>query len=139
MKNKGFTLAELLAVIVIMALLLTIAVPSVIGISNKIKTNMFCSKIEDIESAAKLYGEDYRDEIPDTGKTITVYNLIENNLFKKEDNNCDKSTPYPNSTCVQDPRNGSALDAKTIKITIKNKRVFAEYQLDEADKNVCKK
>lgn len=133
MKNKGFTLAELLAVIVIMALLLTIAVPSVIGISNKIKANMFCSKIEDIESAAKLYGEDYQDEIP---PQITVYKLIENNLFKKESSDCDSTKP---TKCVLDPRDGSALDQGIIKIEIKNKRVYAEYQLSEADKEICKK
>ncbi len=59
MKNsKGFTLVELLAVIVILAILITIAVPSTIGISNKLKENMFCKKIDSIEVAAKLYGED---------------------------------------------------------------------------------
>jgi hypothetical protein len=99
---------------------------------------MFCSKIEDIESAAKLYGEDYKDQIPEAGKTLTVYNLIEHNLFKKEENDCDKTTPYPNSTCVLDPRDGHALDKDQVKITIKNKRVFAEYQLSEEDKKICK-
>ena len=135
MKKNGFTLVELLAVIVIMALLLTIAVPSVIGISKKIKTNMFCSKVEDIESAAKLYGEDYIDQIDkNNGTTITVYKLIENNLFKKEDKDCDKTS---NTTCVLDPRDGSSMDKNQILITIKNKRVYAKYQHKNEDKDIC--
>lgn len=39
MKNnkKGFTLVELLAVIVVLAIIITIAVPGTIAVSNKIK------------------------------------------------------------------------------------------------------
>ena len=45
MKNKkGFTLVELLAVIVILALLVAIAVPSTFSISNRLKTNNKCKE-----------------------------------------------------------------------------------------------
>ena len=37
MKNKGFTLVELLATIVLLAIVTTIAVPSIMGISNNVK------------------------------------------------------------------------------------------------------
>ena len=62
MKEKGFTLVELLSVIVIMGIILLVAIPSVFGISKTIKDNMYCSKIHNLEAAAKLYGEDYKDE-----------------------------------------------------------------------------
>lgn len=56
MKNKGFTLVELLAVIVIMGLILAIAVPNAFKLSNKVKTKAYKTKIEQIESGA---GETY--------------------------------------------------------------------------------
>ena len=135
MKKNGFTLVELLAVIVIMAILLTIAVPNVIGVSNKIRKNMYCSKIDDIEAAAKLYGNDYIDEIEKSGneKIIYVYTLVENNMFKKEKDNCVlKSNDNP---CITDPRDNSSMDNVSIKLTKKDKRINAEYDKDK--KSVC--
>ena len=76
MKKNGFTLVELLAVIVIMALLLTVAVPAVIGVSTRIRANMYCTKVEDIESAAKIYGENYKDLIEEkSDKKLTYIDL----------------------------------------------------------------
>ena len=142
MKKSGFTLIELLAVIVILAILLTIAIPNVIGISQKIRRNMFCSKIDDIESAAKLYGNDYEDVLEENGNTLTihVYTLIENNLFKKEDNNCvlNSNDNEKNNYCVKDPRDNSKLDDATIVITKRDKRIYASYQYkNEDDRNLC--
>jgi prepilin-type N-terminal cleavage/methylation domain-containing protein len=57
MKNKGFTLVELLAVIVILGILITIAVPSMLGVSKNVKEKSYTSKIDLIESAAVIYGE----------------------------------------------------------------------------------
>lgn len=57
MKNKGFTLVELLAVIVILGLILAISVPSAFKISSKVKSKAYKTKIEQIEKgAAEVYG-----------------------------------------------------------------------------------
>lgn len=135
MKKNGFTLIELLAVIVIMAILLTIAVPNVIGISKKIRKNMYCSKVEDIEAAAKLYGNDYIDEIEKHGNTmkINVYTLVENNLFKKETDNCVLRSS--DNYCIKDPRDNSSMDNDEIILTKRDKRITAEY--DKNKKSVC--
>ncbi len=61
MNNKGFTLVELLAVIVVLAIIVSIAVPSTVSISRKIKGNLFCQKVNSIVNAASLYGEDYKE------------------------------------------------------------------------------
>lgn len=138
MKNKGFTLIELLAVIVVMALIVTIAVPSTISISNRIKKNLFCSKIDFIESAAKLYGEDYQDSFISQvavdssnyfGKTIMVKELVNTNYLKK-----DKTTePY-----IEDPRNKNVgLDNETITIYIKNNRIYVKFWPEVV--NTCEK
>ena len=51
--NKGFTLVELLAVIVILAILVIIAVPSVIKMLNNTKKNAFSVEAENIIKSAK--------------------------------------------------------------------------------------
>jgi len=56
MKNqKGFTLVELLAVIVLLALIAGIAIPSALTISKKVKEKTYSTKIDLIESAADNY------------------------------------------------------------------------------------
>lgn len=138
--NLGFTLIELLAVIVILAIIITIAVPSTLTISKKIKQNMFCSKIDTIETAAKLYGEDYRDSFHNIsvdsktvkGETITVKNLVDKYYLKK-----DKNTETGTYGSIVDPRNQDAyLDGYQLSVYIKYDRVYVKF--NNSDANACK-
>lgn len=130
MKNKqGFTLVELLAVIVIIAIITTIAVPSTISISNKIKTNMYCEKINFIETSAQTYGEDRRDSFTNTfttsegvypSETITVQTLVETGYLKKDQN----TSPY-----IVDPRdkNSTELYNMTLEVYVKYNRIYVSF------------
>lgn len=134
--NNGFTLVELLAVVVVLAIIVTIATTSTISISNKIKGNMYCSKLDFIENAAKLYGEDRRDSFTSNvtingtsykGVVITVKKLVETNYLKKDQS----SEPY-----IQDPRDKkNGLDDKSITIYIKNERIYVMNW----DEDTCEK
>ena len=59
MKNKkGFTLVELLAVILILGILMVVAVPSINSTSNKTKERMLKTKIELAQQNLLLWGQD---------------------------------------------------------------------------------
>lgn len=59
MKNKkGFTLVELLAVIVVLSLIITIAVPASINTSKKVKQKMLNNKLTLASQSAVLWAQD---------------------------------------------------------------------------------
>jgi len=57
MNKRGFTFIELLAVILIIGVLMAIAVPGIMSLSNKMKVRGLDSKIEAIEEAAVNYAQ----------------------------------------------------------------------------------
>ncbi len=122
--NKGFTLVELMAVIVILAILVTIAVPSAISISNKIKKKMYNTKVEMIYSAAKMYGQDnlgkFENITEGNCNSITVQDLIEGGYVKKD-----------SETDVQDPRDKSPLNERRICLEYKNSRVYVNAETED--------
>lgn len=61
MDNKGFTLVEILSVIALLALIVIITVPAINGVSDNIKKSTLKTKIENIEKAAVLYGQEHRE------------------------------------------------------------------------------
>lgn len=67
MKNeKGFTLAELLAVITILGILASMAIASTQGILKKSKTSYLDSQNKMMVLAAKTYYAEYRSRLPRT-------------------------------------------------------------------------
>lgn len=79
MNGKGFTLVELLLSIVVLALIMIIAVPSINGISNNIRERQRNNNIEKIKIAASKYAFD-------TGKTlIFVDELVTEGYIESDD------------------------------------------------------
>lgn len=56
-KKNGFTLVELLAVIILIGLLMALVIPSALKLSSKVKERAYATKIDLIEAAAKSYGQ----------------------------------------------------------------------------------
>lgn len=64
MKNKkGFTIVELLVVILILGVLLSIALPAIFNMNKRIKDRSYDSKIEMIETAAINYAQNHANAL----------------------------------------------------------------------------
>lgn len=81
MKKNGFTLVEILAVLIILALLIALSIPAYINVFNSIKRDNFNAKVTEIETAANKMGEKIKDEVKDAGRTCMNSNISE--LIKK--------------------------------------------------------
>ena len=101
--KKGFSLVEILAVIVILAIIIGIAFVSGNAIRQSSLERIVNTKIEQIEQAAILYGQDNPQILTDTCqvdgvdydycKVVTVRELIESdgNYFTSETTITDES------------------------------------------------
>ena len=74
MKNKGFTLAELLGVIAILAVIAIITTPVIFGVVDNSRKNAFTRSVEEMKNVAVM---DY-NEYARSGEII--YNYSDNNL-----------------------------------------------------------
>ena len=74
MKNKGFTLAELLGVITILAVIAIITMPVIFGVVDNSRKNAFTRSVEEMKNVAVM---DY-NEYARSGEII--YNYSDNNL-----------------------------------------------------------
>lgn len=133
-EKKGFTLVELIIVIAIIALLMVVAIPSILLISNKINDRMYNSKVELILAAAEIYADDNFASLfgDGTNKTsIKVKELVPTYLEADE---VDKNPQTGVVTyTITDPRDDSSMNDKVIWLTKKNSRVIATLEVDSID------
>ena len=76
MKNKGFTLIEILGVLAVLALLSTIIIMSVNKSLKDSKETLYQVQIEEIKNAASMWRTDNIEQIPNVGyHSITLRDL----------------------------------------------------------------
>ncbi len=92
--NKGFTLVELLAVLVILGTITIIAVPNVITTNQKMAENDYNEFKNTVENAAEIYMETHIDQKPVAGetkhisiKTLKDAGFINSNLINPQTKN----------------------------------------------------
>lgn len=90
MNNKGFTLVELLAVLVIVASLATIAVVSVNPTINNVKGNYYKTLESNLKISAASYFDDNRTKKPNKDNLCSCIKIVEN--INEEEENCFKVT-----------------------------------------------
>lgn len=75
--EKGFTLVEILAALVVFSLIIMVAVPIVSSVIESSKERAYTAQIENIKLAAKNWGSEYLEYMPKKDEAITIflYNL----------------------------------------------------------------
>lgn len=132
MKNKkGFTLIEILCVIVIIGILSVIATISIVNLSSKSKNNLYCAKIELIENIAESYGIKYELELNNSNELYNGYKSLKikvNTLVMAGKLEPDKKNDVIN------PKDNTVMNDIDIILYLKNNQIKAEIP-----NNICEK
>ena len=133
--KKGFTIVELLAVIVIIALLSALLIPAANNVRKKANLKTYETKIASIENSAIIYAQNnYKDLVKGTTEDVVTTEIEVATLIGDYIVPDGKDTDH----MVIDPRDTSkSLDKNKIIITInkKTKKITAEYVENVGYKN----
>ena len=121
-KNKGFTLVEVIMVVVILGIIIGIAVPSYIAVSNNIRSKNYDQKMDNIKSKALEYATDNNVE----SITIPVKALIEEGYLAEENPDNGENEKITNPL-------GGYLDCANIDIV----RTDDSYEISLSDTSNC--
>lgn len=111
MNKKGFTLAELIGVIVVLSLICLITVPAITSVLKTNKKSLCETQLKNVLAAAKSYASEnllsmpISDEEGKNTRTITIQDLIDNGYIEGN---------------IQNPVTKEEFDPE-IEITIKKK------------------
>ena len=91
--NHGFTLVELLTVVVLLGIVMMIAIPSLRNLTYNNSEQQYNYHIKIVEQAAKLYTRNYKSEL-ENDKTTTCFNipyqaLLKEDLIEEEEISCE--------------------------------------------------
>ena len=132
MNKKGFTLTELMAVIVIIAIIILIAVPSIMAINKNMNKRVYEKKKETIITAAEIYANN-NPNIFDNASMVKVFvrDLIALNYLsydvKNNDNNCINNAINGNNGCMLNPVNKESMNNDYVILIKKSVGVEVEY------------
>ena len=119
MKNrKGFTLTELLAVIVIMAILAIGAISGYTSMTRNSKKKSYESKVSEIENAAIKYA---KESNLNTSTTISVNKLVVQGYIQPDDSTIN------GLSSINNPKNNENMICNLINITISDDSYNAKY------------
>ena len=132
MKNKkGFTLIEILCVIVIIGILSVIATISIVNLSSKSKDNLYCAKIQLIENISESYCIKYELELNNSNELYNGYKSLKikvNTLVMAGKLEPDKGNDVIN------PKDNTVMNDIDIILYLKNNQIKAEIP-----NNICEK
>ena len=125
MKNKGFTLAELLGVIVILALISLITIPAITNSLQNYKGRLCNTQLEEIVAAARTWGADNLLKLPtEDGATYTLSlgTLSESGYIDSD---------------IENPITKEKFDLENTVVTITRVGKKYTYEIDSDTKGSC--
>ena len=137
MKDKnGFTLVEILAVIVLISLILGLGIPSVIKLSKNMNKRASKTKIELVEEAALLWGNNNKsllrkNECDIDGSGYDCYKVSIKSLIENEYLNSEKAEEI----YYLSPTDNSDISHNCVYVYKKNNRIYAKYSETDIDCN----
>ena len=125
--KKGFTLVELLAVLIVIGVIMLVTVPNIVNSINKGKTNKYNAFIKDLEMATENYVETNFEKYPQltivgNQTAVELNELVENNYLKEP---------------IINPSNNNEMNLNSIVIvTVENdKSLSYQYSSNEYGKS----
>ena len=114
--KKGFTLVELLAVIVVLAAISLVIIPAVHGNLNRSREQSYDVQVKNIEEAAKNWAADHIGALPDNGDTyiLTLQDLQDGNYISKDLENPKTQRPFDGSLQIMIKNNNESYVYKVI-------------------------
>lgn len=131
--KKGFTLVELLVVIVILGLLALVAYPSVIKIINDYKKEAYESQIKIIEKVTKEWAVEHPRELPEINESAGTFSCTPPS---KKCISIDKliDEGYLSDKEIKNPKGGTINGGEEISCHCKD---TCKYEYKYVDKETC--
>ena len=124
--KKGFTLAELLGVLVVLGLIAMITFPVVTNSLSSSKIKLCETQLKQIENAARAYAADHLEVLP--GTDGDTYNVTLTTL---------SSEGYIDSK-IENPVTGQNFNGDSVYVSITKQSKKYTYQIDNTTKLTCK-
>lgn len=133
--RRGFTLAELLGVIVVLGLLAMIAIPAVTDSLNKYKKNLCDTQVSYMIESARNWGADHLLQLPEEGETLTVTisELIKQGYMEGDRDAINAEDQLK----VRNPNTKEYFTPDPVITISKNGKKYV-YTMDETTLNSCK-
>ena len=109
MNKRGFTLVELLVVIALLGLIIGLAVNGITRANLKAKEKLLATKVNNIEAAAVLYGQDHPESVMNDMCGISIGNYVICDIYKS-----DKKITQRDYKCLEKNIGNESLDEKCL-------------------------
>ena len=132
--KKGFTLVELMAVLVLIVIIASIGYAGITAVQRNINQNLWEATVEEIETGAVKYGQDNLNVL-NTNETcnidgsetrncieVTVEFLINSNYIDTDEVDDSEKEIITNNVT------GEIVNDNIVCIYLENNRVYAQYQ-----------